>query len=162
MNRRNLLRTTTLWGIPLVLSACAVGSTAATTTAAVVNEIQYVLPLVDVLAVGIAAAVPASAPIISAALPYLTDAGTIFQTLTAAMTTAQAQPIVLQISKDVGNIYDAIQQGMALAPNNAVITALEPKLAQCAAVLELMLNFAQGISTMPKAAPMVQLPLLHK
>lgn len=161
MNRRNLMSSSAIVAVSAV-AACAAGSSAATATASIVNAIQYVLPLADILAVAVAAAVPAAAPIITAALPYLNEAGVVFQGLAASMTQIEAQPIVQQISKDVQNVYTAIQQGMAQAPRNPTIVALQPKLAQCDAVIQALIAFYQGVSTMPKAYAPVALPLLHK
>ena len=127
----------------------------------VFNSIQFVLPLLDVLAAGIAVAVPAAAPAVAAVTPYLNAAGTVFQTLQVTMTKAQAQPIVQQIEGYVSGAVTAAQNVIATTPS---LAGLAPKVQQAQAVLGLLTTFVNGV--VPAAAlakaPVALPPLLHR
>jgi hypothetical protein len=163
--RRGLVTGSALVLPALALAGCAAvtGGTTAGINASVqsvFNASQYVLPLLDVLLVGIAVAVPAAAPAIALATPYLNAAGAAFQGLSVTMAPASAQPIVQQIAADIGAVIQAAA-GLVTGPGaNPKLAPLAPKLQQAQAVLGLLTAFVSGVTAMPTAAT-VRLPLLH-
>jgi cytochrome c5 len=162
MNRRALLSTTALMAVPAALAACA--SSPAPTNSAVqsaFNAIQYALPLLDVLALGLSVAVPAAAPVLAIVEPYLGSAATVFQGMSDTMTAAAAQPIVAQIEGYLTGATAAVQKAITSAPAGSPVAAFGPKVAQAQAVLGLLTAFVNGVQAMPTKAT-VSLALLHK
>ncbi len=160
MKRRLLASSAAL----LALAACtALPGTAPTispTVQAVFNATQFLLPLLDVLAAGIAVAVPAAAPIVAIVAPYLASASGVFQTLQVVMTETQAQPLVQQIEGDVQAAVAAIA---GVVNGNPKLAPLASKIAQAQAVLGLLTAFVNGVQAMPRFAERpVALPLLHR
>ncbi len=154
MNRRQTLTAAPV----LALAACAPGSTTASNVQKVMLQAQFVLPLVDVLLAGVAVAVPSAAPAITAAQPYLDQAGAAFQMIAATMTDTQAKPLVQQIEDGVAAALNAVS---GIIASNPKLAPLAPKLAQAQAVLALLDAFVTGVSSMPTAAA-VRMPLLHQ
>lgn len=127
---------------------------------AVFNGVQFVLPLIDVLALGIAVAVPAAAPVVAVVTPLLNSAGTVFQTLSATMTAVDAQPIVKQIEDYVVSAVTAVNNVVTAPGASPALAAFQPKVAQAEAVVALLTAFVNGVSAMPTAAT-VPTPYLH-
>lgn len=162
MNRRNLVSTTALIAPALALAACATTSTGATPAVQTVfNAVQFILPLVDALALGISVAVPSSAALVAAVTPYLSAAAPIFQTLSATMTQVQAMPIVQQIEGYLSGAVKAVAGVVSGAAPGSKLAAFGPKVAQAQAALALVTAFVNGVTAMPTAA-MAPLPLLHR
>jgi hypothetical protein len=163
--RRDLVTGSALVLPALALAGCAAvtGGTTAGINASVQSVFsasQYILPLLDVMLVGIAMVVPAAAPAIALATPYLNAAGAAFQGLSLSMTQSAAQPVVQRIAGAVGQVIQTTT-GIINAPGaNPKLAALAPKLAQAQAVLGLLTAFVSGVTAMPTAAT-VRLPLLH-
>jgi len=162
-NRRALLSATALAAPALALAACSTleSMTGTTTPTAAVQAImlkaQYLLPLLDALALGISVAVPAAAPVLIAVTGYLNQASPIFQSLVATMSVAQAQPIVAQIETYAAAAVTQIQSVVA---NNPALSAYASRVAQAQAVVALLTAFANGVESMPTAAT-VPVPYLH-
>lgn len=165
MNRRNLVGTTALVGIAsLGLAACTSASNNATAQS-VFAEIQYILPLVKVLAAGIAIAVPQAASLVATVTPYLTQAGAVFQGLSATMTAVAAQPIVQQVEAYLASAVDAVANTVNGGGVGSTLAKFGPQVAEAQAVLALIVAFANGVQGGPVAASAVRavsLPLLHK
>lgn len=163
MKRRILLNTTALALPALALAACAsTGTGTSATVQAVFNAVQFALPLLDVLALGIAVAVPAAAPIVAVVEPYIGSAGVVFQTLSATMTDASAKPLVQQIEGYLSGAVQAVQKAVGAAPAGSPLTQFAPKVAQAQAVLALLTTFIHGVVPGAALAPTVALPLLHR
>ncbi len=154
MNRRRALASVSV----IALAACSGGAISSANVQGVFNAIQFALPLLDVLAAGIAVAVPGAAPIVALVTPYLNSAGAVFQTLSATMTATQAQPLVGQIEGYLAAAVTAVQGVVSSTPS---LAPLASKVAQAQAVLGLLTTFVNGVSTMPTSA-LVPLPYLHR
>lgn len=144
----------------LALAACTTTAqqSATATVQAVFNACQFILPLVDALALGISVAVPASAGVLGAVTGYLNQAAPIFQAFVATMTVAQAQPLVAQIETYVAAAVNALA---SVVQNNPSLAAYQSRVAQAQAVVALLTTFVNGVQLTPKAALPVRLPLLH-
>jgi hypothetical protein len=125
----------------------------------VLNEIQFLLPLIDALALGISVAVPGSAAAMAAIAAALNQAGPIFQTLQATMTIAQAQPIVQQIETYVTSAVAAIAKTVNA---NAALAAYQAQVAQAQQVVGLLVEFVNGVTAAPAARAIALPPLLHR
>jgi hypothetical protein len=158
MNRRSALSGASV----LALVACTSPSGNANAQA-VFSQIQYFLPLVKVMAGGIAIAEPKAAGIVATVAPYLDQAGVLFQGLSATMTEVQARPIVQQIYGYGKSAVDAVAALVNAAPPGSKLASFAPMVMESQAVLALVMAFATGAQNMPKAAarPMA-LPLLHR
>lgn len=164
MNRRWLLATTAL-AIPI--AGCAaiekITGTSTPTAAgeAIVLDCQYLLPLLDAMALGISIAVPASAPAMALVMTGITNAGPIFQQLSSTMAVAQAQPLVQQIETYASGALTSIASVVNAAP---ALSAYATRVAQAEAVLGLLTTFVNGAATLPTAAraPTVLPSLLHR
>ncbi len=163
MNRRNLLSTSVL---ALPAAAVLVGCTSTETNAnaqAVFAQIQYLLPLVKMMAAGIAIAVPQSAGIVAIVTPYLDQAGIAFQGLSATMTVVAAQPIVQQVEGYAKQAVDSVANVVNGAAPGSKLAQFGPAVAEAQGVLALIVAFATGVQQMPKAAMApANLSLLHK
>lgn len=155
-DRRNLLAVAALAPAALAVS-CAPGSSTSNVQT-VFNGIQFVLPLVDVLAAGIAIAVPGAAPIVGIVSPFLGNAASVFQTLSATMSDAEAKPIVQKIESYVAGAVDAVGNVLASSPK---LAEFQPKFEQAKQVLALLTDFVSGVQAMPTAR-MAMPRLLHK
>lgn len=142
----------------LALAACANTGSATSSVKTVLMQVQFVLPLLDALAAGIAVAVPSAAPAIAAAQPYIASANQVFQTLSDTMTATQAQPLVDQI---VGYINGALTAVSGVVQGNPKLAPLATQVSQARAVLALLAAFAKGVQTMPTGAA-APVPLLHR
>lgn len=161
MNQRRALLATVALGLPAALAACATSTPSdGTSVQKVFNTIQYILPLVDVLAAGIAIAVPASAPVMTAASATLQLAGPVFQKLSTTMTEVEAKPLVDQIrgyvKASVGSIADVVNA----APDGSSLARFRPQVQMANAVVGLLDAFVAGVQAAPKGA--VAMPLLHR
>lgn len=163
MNRRALFSTTALVLPALAVAACTPGTSGGVDAnlQTVFNASQFVLPLLDVLLVGVSLVVPAAAPLIALATPYLNAAGNAFQDLSLTMTTSAAKPVVQQIADNVGGVIKAVTDVIAAPGGNAKLAALAPKLQQAQAALALLTAFISGVHAMPTAAT-VPMRLLHR
>ncbi len=157
-SRRLLLATSALVAVA-ACTATGTGPVSNSQVQTVFNGIQFVLPLLDVLAAGVAIAVPAAAPAIALATPYLDNAGAVFQSLSETMTTVQAQPIVKQIEGYLSSGFAVAQKVVAANPS---LAGFAPKLAQANAVLGLLTAFVNGVQAMPTAATVALPPYLHR
>lgn len=159
MNRRNALA-----GVSA--AALLVGCTSLSGNAnaqAVFAAVQYFLPLVETMAIGISIAVPQSAAIVTTVAPYLDKAGLAFQALSATMTQVQAQPIVQQVEAYGRGAVDQIATLVNTAPPGSALAKFAPEVAKAQAVLALLTVFVNGAMNIPKAAMApVALPLLHR
>lgn len=162
LNRRSLLSTTVLVTPALALAACAV-SGPAPTVQSVFNQIQYLLPLIRALVAGMAIAVPGSAALVNAALPYLDEAGVAFQLLEATMPVPTAMPIVQQVETYAKSAVDTLANIVNSAGAGSKLAQFAPEVAEGQAVLALITAFANGVQAMPMTARFrsVSLPLLH-
>jgi len=151
----------------LALAGCAtIEKITGTTTAAAAGEAilldcQYLLPLVDALALGISVAVPGSAVAMGAVSAAINAAGPIFQQLSSTMPVAQAQPLVQQIETYANTAVMAISNLVNTTP---ALSAYAPKVAQAQQVVGLLTTFVNGVTTAPTAA-MIHAgppPLLHR
>lgn len=158
MNRRNFAA-----GASLVAIAACTSPQGNANAQAVFAKIQYLLPLIRATAAGIAIAVPESAGIVAIVTPYLDQAGTAFQALSATMTVVQAQPIVQQVETYLKAAVDTLANTVNGAPPGSKLASFAPMVAEAQAVLALVVAFANGVQVMPKAAarPMA-LPLIHR
>jgi hypothetical protein len=165
MNRRSMLSTSSLVLPALALAACSTATGTAPTNAVVqtvFNGIQFVLPLLDVLAAGIAVAVPAAAPIVATIAPYLASASGVFQTLSIGATEAAAQPVVAQIETYISAAVTAVE---GVVNGNPKLAPLAPKVQQAQAVLGLLTAFINGVTATSAAAARASFvlpPLLHR
>lgn len=160
--KRRLFAATAL-GSAIAIAGCTTAATSASVQS-VFASIQFVLPLLDVLALGIAVAVPSSAPALVGVTPYLNSAAGVFQTLSATMTQVEAQPIVKQIEAYVASAVAAVK-GVVTAPGAApALVAFQPKVAQAEAVVALLTAFVNGVTAQPGAtAARTAMPaLLHR
>lgn len=158
MNRRLALS-----GIPvLVFAACtAPGPTA--NAEAVFAQIQFLLPTVRVLALGIAIAVPQSAVIVAQVAPYLDQAAAAFQGLSATTDAVKALPVVQQIESYAKAAVDAVANLVNTAAPGSKLAQFAPAVAEAQAVLALITAFAQGVQARPMAgARVMALPMLHR
>jgi hypothetical protein len=167
MNAKELL--TTRAGVVPALSALFLASGCTTaqqtqvnaTVQAVFNGIQYVLPLVDALALGISVAVPGAAGVLTTVTSYLNQAAPIFQSLQATMAVAEAQPLVGEIETYIAGAVKAVATAVQ---GNPALAAYQTRVAQAEAVVALLTAFVNGVTTPPATAARyraVQLPLLH-
>ena len=163
MNRRNLLSTTVLATPALALAACATSGGSAPTVQSVMLQIQYLLPLVRALVAGMAIAVPGSAALVNAALPWLDQAGVAFQLLEATMPVPTAMPIVQQVETYAKSAVDTLANVINGAPAGSKLAQFAPEVTEAQAVLALITAFANGVQAMPMAARLMSasLPLLH-
>lgn len=158
MNRRTAFASVSV----LALAACTspAGNANAQTVFA---QIQYILPMVRVLAAGIAIAEPKAAGIVTQVAPYLDQAGAAFQSLSATMTEVQALPIVQQVAGYAKSAVDAVAAVVNGAAPGSKLAQYSPIVAEAQAVLALITAFAVGVQNAPKAvARPMALPLLHK
>ena len=165
MDRRLFLRAAPA-GV-VALSGCAeIEKITGTTTPAAAGEAilldaQFLLPLVDALALGISVAVPASAPLMTTAMGLIASAGPVFQQLSSTMTVAAAQPLVQQIETYASGALSSIAGVVNTTP---ALSAYATRVAQAQQVLGLLTTFVNGVTTAPTAA-MIQAgtpPLLHR
>lgn len=163
MNKRKFLTTTALIAPAIILAGCT-SATATATAQAVFAQIQYLLPLVKVLALGIAIAVPSSAGVVATVTPYLDQAGTAFQALSATMTVVSALPIVQQVEGYLKNAVDSVAVVVNDGAPGSKLAQFAPELQEAQAVLALITAFATGVQAMPTMARVakVSLPLLHR
>lgn len=161
MKRRNLLASTALVSTAAVLAACtsAQGNADAQKVFA---QIQYLLPMIKVLAAGIAIAVPQSAGIVAIVTPYLDQAGVAFQGLSATMTVVQAQPIVQQVEGYLQSAVNSVANVVNGAPAGSKLASFAPMVTEAEAVLALIVAFANGVQQMPKGIAPINVPLLHR
>jgi hypothetical protein len=159
MNRREAFGGVSI----LALVACTPSASGNANSQAVFAQIQYILPMVRVLAAGIAIAEPKAAGIVAQVAPYLDQAGAAFQNLSATMTEVQALPIVQQVAGYAKSAVDAVAAVVEAAAPGSKLAQYAPMVAEAQAVLALITAFAVGVQNAPKAAarPMA-LPLLHK
>lgn len=154
-----------LAGVSLAaLTACTTAQQQQVITSSVqtvYNSVQFVLPLLDVLALGISVTAPAAAGVLGVVTGYLNQAAPIFQTLVATMTVAEAQPLVQQIEACVKAAVDAVQTTVQA---NQKLAAYQGRVAQAQAVVGLLTAFVNGVQQAPAAAARATaLPmLLHK
>lgn len=163
--RRALFGSTALVAVGAIAACAQIEKITGTTTPqaavqAVFNACQFVLPLVDALALGISVAVPAAAPAMGAVIAGISTAGPIFQTFETTMTQAQAQPIVQQIESYVTAGVNSIAGVVNSAATGSKLAAYQSRVAQAQAVVGLLTTFVNGVSAMPTGAT-VPLPLLH-
>jgi hypothetical protein len=157
MNRRNLAAGISV----LALAACGTTASGGPTVQSVFAQCQYILPLVRILVAGIDIAVPASAPLVNAALPFLDQAGAAFQLLQAAMPVSTALPIVQQVEGYAKQAVDTVASAVNAAAPGSKLAQFAPEVLEAQAVLALITAFANGVQAMPTAAA-VKLPLLHR
>lgn len=160
----NATRRTALTGVSVIaLAACTTTGANAPTVQSVMNQVQYLLPLVKTLVAGMAIAVPASASMVNAALPFLDQAGAAFQLLQVTMPNTQAMPIVQQIETYAKSAVDTLANAVNGAPVGSKLQQFAPMVTEAQAVLALVTAFANGLQAMPTAARVraVSLPLLH-
>lgn len=158
MNRRKAFAGASI----LALVACS-SSAGNANAQAVFAQIQYILPMVRVLAAGIAIAEPKAAGIVAQVAPYLDNAATAFQGLSATMTEVQALPIVQQVAGYAKAAVDAVAAVVNAAASGSKLAQFGPEVATAQAVLALITAFAVGVQNAPKAAARpVALPLLHR
>lgn len=153
-SRRHLFASSTALIAAGALASCAAPSgstTPASTLQYVMNEIQGILPLFGILAVGLAVAVPALAPIEAAVAPYINAATVAFSTISAATELATAQPTVKTITDNLNTAYTAIQAAITANPALAKYGA---SVAQIGAVLTALENFAVGVQVVVAAPAM--------
>jgi hypothetical protein len=147
-----------------VVTACATPPATANAQS-VFAQIQYILPLVKVLVTGIAIAVPASAGVVTTVMPYLVQAGTAFQALSATMTQTAAQPIVQQVEGYLTSAVDVVAAVVNGAAPGTKLAEFAPEVAEAQAVLALIVAFANGVQTAPTTTAAIKigsLPLLHR
>jgi hypothetical protein len=157
MNRRSALA-----GVSLVAMAACGPTGNAPTVQSVLNVIQFALPLLDAMALGISVVVPGSAAVMAGAMTLLNQAGPIFQTLDATMTAAQAQPIVRQVETYIAGALQAVAGVVNTTPS---LAAYQTRVAQAQAALGMLTTFVNGVTGgVPVAAraPRVAIPLLHR
>jgi hypothetical protein len=147
-----------LGGATLAVAACTPGASTSSNVQTVFNGIQFVLPLVDVMAAGIAIAVPGAAPIVAVVAPYLNNAAAVFQGLSATMSEAEAKPLVQKIETYVAGAIDAVGNAMKSSPK---LAEFQPKLEQAKQVLALLTAFVNGVKAMPTARAAMP-RLLHR
>jgi hypothetical protein len=158
MNRRNALA-----GVSLVALAACTSPTADVSVQTVFADVQFILPLLGTLAAGIAIAVPQSAGIVAIVTPYLTQAATAFQSLSATMTAVQAMPIVSQIEAYLQSAVDAVANLINGAAVGSTLIKFAPQIQQAEAVLALIMAFVKGLQAAPLARVQgVSLPYLHR
>lgn len=145
-NRRALFASAAL--VPLVLAGCTAGQSSVSVEK-VINQIQAILPFVDVLVAGMSIAVPSVAPIVNVVAPYLTQAEAALNSLSIAMSAAAAMPIVEQVSSYLRLALDTISNAVNA---DVRLAKFGPLVEQAKAVLALLLAFASGVSMMPAAA----------
>lgn len=116
------------------------------------NAVQIGLGMLAALAAGVAVAVPGAAPVINQALPYIDAASATFANLSTSMADATAQPLIATISTDFGKAIDAIEAGMARAPQNLQLAPLIAQLDQAKTVVALLADFGRSISNLPTAS----------
>ena len=164
--KRRFLGTTALVAVGALTGCAWLEQVTGTTTPAaavqaIFNSVQYELPLVDALAVGIAMAVPGLASAMTLVEQGIAAAGPIFQTFQTTMTAVQAQPIVAQIEGYVSAGMSSIVSAVNATPSLASNQPLQTRLAQAQAVLGLLTTFINGVTAGAKATIPVPLPLLH-
>jgi hypothetical protein len=144
MNRRTLATSAPLAVLALAGCSTIQSVTGAPTAAvqAVLNEVQYVLPLLDAMATGIAIAVPGAATAMSLVEGYLTQAEPLFQQIVVTMSTATAQPIVTQIETYLSSAVSAVAQAVAA---NASLAKYATQVSEARAVLALVEAFVNGV-----------------
>jgi hypothetical protein len=164
MNRRILLASSALV-LPALAGCAAVEKMTGTTNPdaavqSIFNSCQYILPLVDALALGISVAVPGAAVAMGAVMTGIAKAGPIFQTFEATMTAVQAQPIVSQIENYAAAGVNTIANVVNGTP---ALSAYATRVQQAQAVVGLLTTFVNGATAMPTAAmaPTVFPSLLH-
>jgi phage-related protein len=158
--RRALLATSGL--AALVVAGCAAtGSTSTAGVQSVFSAVQFVLPLLEALATGISLAVPAAAPILAVVMPYLGQAGPVFQTLSAAMTAVAAMPIVQQISGYVTAAFNAVAGVVNTAAAGSKLAGFSGLVSEAQAALAVIVAFVSGVQGMPAAAMAPRPMLLH-
>lgn len=167
INRRSALTVApALAAVPLVAGCATIEKWTGTTTPqaatqAVLNEVQFILPLVDALALGISVAVPGLGTAMGVVIAGVANAGPIFQTLQATMTTAEAQPIVQQIE---GYVAAGVAQLVTAVQKTPALAAYATRVQQAQAVVALLTTFVNGVVPAPAVAARyrgVALPLLH-
>lgn len=159
MNRRNALA-----GVSLVALAACTSPAANADAQAVFAQIQYLLPLVEVLAAGIAIAVPQAAGLVATITPYLNEAGTAFQGLSATMTAVAALPVVQQVEGYLQSAVDAVANVVNGGGVGSTLAKFAPQVQEAQAVLALIIAFAKGVQATPMTARVrsVSLPYLHR
>lgn len=160
MNNRRALLSASALVAPALLVACATATSNATVSA-VFNAIQYILPELETLALGVSILFPAAAPTVAIVEPYLIPAASIFQGLSAAMTTVQALPRVQQIEVYLKTAFDKVQTAMGSPTAPPTIAKFSPALQKASAALALVTAFVNGVQALPSAAA-VPLLLLHR
>jgi hypothetical protein len=154
-NRRSLLTTSALLAPAAVLAACSAAQTAAVTSTVeqAIARVQALMPTFDLLATGIALLYPASAGLVPIVESALSAALGIFNNLTSTMSQAQAQPLVGQITMELGGSLTAIQSAIAAAPASTGVSKYAPYASEAQNVLGLLEQFATGVqATIPTAA----------
>lgn len=156
MNRRSALA-----GVSLAAIAACTLAAGNASAQAVFAQIQYLLPVIRTLAVGISALDPKAAGLVAQITPYLDQAAAAFQGLSAAMTEVQARPIAQQVVGYVRSALDAVAGVVNAATPGSSLAKFAPEIAAAQSVLALVMMFAQGAQAMPTKA-MAHLPLLHR
>lgn len=160
--RRNIFASTVSLSALLVAGACS--ATATANAQAIFAQIQYLLPLLKMLVIGISIAVPQAAGVVQVVAPYLDNAATVFQTLQATMSLVDARPIVQQISGYATAAVDAVANLVDAAPVSSTLAKFKAEVQEAQAVLALITAFAAGLPSIPVAARVQTsaLPLLHR
>lgn len=156
--RRSFLTTTAIIAPALALAACTPGTSGTSTQVEqVIAQIQALLPFVDVLAAGLAIAVPAAASVVVAIEPYLGTAQAALNTLSSTMAASAAAPVVTQIENAIGAAVQIIGQFVNAPGADPKLAKFAPLVAQAGAVVSLLnafVNAAAGVIT-PKASLVV-------
>lgn len=158
INRRTSLRAALV--APVALAGCGTTATS-TTTQTVLNEIQFLLPLVETLAIGISVDVPSTAKTMNTIVSTLNlDAAPIFQSIVATMTQEQSAPLVQKIEAYASAAMASIATVVANTPS---LAKYANSVAQAQEVLTLIEAFVTGVTTGPVSARApVPVPLLHR
>ena len=152
MNRRT-------FGVAVPLAAALMGCSALTPAQSATlrdiitrtsEAIQFVGPIIPVIALFVPAAAPFVGPINAGlALAYST-----LGTVTADMATATAKPIVRQVATALGDALNTADQAALLIPDAKKRAAIQATLGEARAVLPLLTAFATGMAAVvaPRAS----------
>lgn len=160
MNRRYLLASSALVA-PALLAACAVSPSTAGTVEQFIATTQSVLAYASPIVTMVGIFVPGAAAFVPLVQKGLSDAASIFDTVSSTMTVAAVQPKAQQIGTALNGAVSVAAQAIALIPDPTQRSKAQVVLAQVQVGVNAVTAFSAGkvVVPAPTAGPIAPPPL---
>lgn len=161
MNRRSLTAAAIITAPGLALAACAISPGTTATVEQFIATTQSVLAYASPIVTMVGIFVPGAAAFVPLVQKGLSDAASIFDTVSSTMTVAAAQPKAQQIGTALNGAMTVAGQAIDLIPDPAQKAKAQVVLAQVQAGVNAVVAFSAGtvVVPAPTAGPIAPPPL---